>query len=146
MTPDDAYRQTLQGTIEGLRYWVPSIADVAYVAEGSGADFWHIDVTPNTSGGCAFELLLRHDQLYSAVVAGETYEDLPVEDLGIFLPMAEAIVEGRVIERRWFSRQTGVLCAKEMRILLPYGTIWQEGGPPPPGCERHDHHFLPYRR
>lgn len=146
MTPDDVYRQTLQGTIEGLRYWVPAVADVAHVAEGGGEEFWHLQISPKTPGGCPFELLLRQNQFYDIVLAGETYEYLAVEALGIFLPLAEAIVEGRVVLRQWFSRQTGALVHKQSRITLGDGAIWQEGGEPPPGCERRDHHFLPYRR
>lgn len=147
MTPDDAYRQTLHGTIEGLRYWVPSIADVAHVAEGGGDGFWHIEVSPRTPGGCAFELLLRADQQhYDIVLDSETYEYLPVESLNLFLSLTQAIVEGRVIQRRWYSRRTGELVWKQSRILLPDGLIWQEGGEPPGGSERRDHHFLPYRR
>lgn len=147
MIQDDVYRHTLLATIEALRYWVPSIADVAHVAEGGGDDFWHLQVSPAIPGGCAFELLLRpNNQHYDIVLDSETYEYRPVEQLDIFLPMVEAIVEGRVIQRRWTSRRTGNLVCKQSRIVLADGAIWQEGNRPPADSERLDHHYLPYRR
>lgn len=146
MMQDDVYRHTLQGTIEGLRYWVPSIADVAHVAEGGGPDYWHLSVSPKSPGGCPFEMLLRHDQHYDMVLAGQSYEFLPVPSLAIFLPLAQAIVDGRVIQRRWMSTQTGVLRAVETLIDLDSAGQWREGVLPGDGCESRDHHFLPYRR
>lgn len=146
MIQDDVYRHTLLGTIEGLRYWVPSIADVAHVAEGGGPDYWHLDVAPKIPGGCPFEILLRHDQHYDMVLAGQNYEFLPVTSLAIFLPLAEAIVEGRAVQRRWSSTSTGVLCATETLVHLQDGTTWREGGSGGDGSESRDHHFLAYRR
>ena len=146
MIQDDVYRHTLQGTIEGLRYWVPSIADVAHISEDGGPDFWHLQVAPKSTGGCSFEMLLRHDQHYDLVLADQSYEFLPVPSLAIFMPLAEAIIEGRVVQRRWSSTQTGALRAVETLIKLGDGSIWREGSQPDEGCESRDHHFLPYRR
>lgn len=146
MMQDDVYRHTLQGTIEELRYWVPSIADVARVAEGGGPEYWHLDVSPKSPGGCPFEMLLRHDQHYDLVLAGQNYEFLPVPSLAVFLPLAQAVVDGRIIQRHWISTQTGVLRSIETLIDLGSSGCWREGGRAGEGCERRDLHFLPYRR
>lgn len=146
MIADDAYRHGLQGIVEGLRYWVPAIADVAHIAEDGGADFWHLNITSRMPGGCPFEMLLRHDQTYDMVIAGETYEYLPVPSLAMFLPMAEAIIDGRVVQRHWISRQTGARHAIETLVFLSDGSTWCEGNKPDGSCENRDRHFLPYRR
>ena len=117
-----------------------------WIAEGSGPDFWHIEVSPKHPGGCAFELLLRQDQHYDLVLADQSYEYLPVASVALFLPLAEAIVEGRVVQRRWLSTQTGAMHAVESLVNLADGSLWREGSQPAEGCESRDHHFLPYRR
>lgn len=146
MIQDDVYRHALQGTIEGLRYWVPSISDVARVTEDGGDDFWHLTVVPRVNGACAFELLLRHDQRFDTIVACQTYEGLLVPELRLFLPFVEAIVDGRVVQRRWISRQTGALHAVETLVEIPGMGTWREGTRPTGGYESRDLHFLPYRR
>lgn len=146
MIQDDVYRHGLQGTIEGLRYWVPSISDVARVSENGGEDFWHLTVVPRVAGACPFELLLRHDQRYDMILSGQTYENLLVSDLETFLPLTEAIIEGHVVQRRWSSTRTGALVAIETLIFAPGASAWQAGVRPASGCESRDHHFLPYRR
>ena len=143
---DDVYRHTLQGTIEGLRYWVPSMSDVAHVSEGGGPEYWHLSVAPKTPGGCPFELLLRHDQHYDMVLAGQSYEFLAVQSLAAFLPLAQAIIDGRVVQRRWLSTQTGVVKGIETLIELPDGRVWREGFGGSDDSASHDHHFMPYRR
>lgn len=143
--PDDVYVQHLQGTIEGLRYWVPSIADVAHIAEESGTGYWHLQVAPRSPGGCPFELLLRHNRRFDAVMAGQSYEERPVATLSLFLPLAQSIIDGRVIQRRWISTQTGALRAIETLVLLPDGASWRDGQTDEVS-ESRDRHFLPYRR
>lgn len=147
MTSDDTYVHTLQATIEGLRYWVPSIADLARVAQTDAPTGWTMHVTPKAAGACPFALSLRPDRLYDLVLAGERYPDRPVIGLGLFLPLAAAVIDGRVVQRRWISSRTGAVRAVESLVTLPGGTLWREGGTPDlDGCESRDHHFLPYRR
>jgi hypothetical protein len=145
--PDEAYTFHLQGTIEGLRYWVPSIIDVAHVAEESGIGYWHLQVAPRSPGACPFEILLRDSCVFDAVLAGEAYEGRPVVALSVFLPLVEAIIGGRVIQRRWYSTQTGAQRSVETIVNLADGSIWRDGQSAADGSsESHDRHFLPYRR
>jgi hypothetical protein len=144
--PDDAFAHSLRGTIEGLRYWVPSIIDAARVAEESAPQYWHLSIAPRSPGGCPFELLLRQDRRFDAVVAGQSYEDRSITSLSLFLALAEAIIDGRVIQRRWLSTQTGTLSAVETLVFLSDGSVWRDGNAPLGPCESRDRHFLPYRR
>lgn len=150
MLSDDVYRYSLRATIEGLRYWVPSIADLARVAQEETDGFWRLDVSPHVSGACPFELVLRDDKRFDATFAGQSYADVPVTELSLFLPLAEAIVDGRVVQRRWISSQTGARLGIETLIAMPGGTVWRHGTMHDAFhanvWESRDHHFLPYRR
>lgn len=144
--PDDVYAHQLQSTIEGLRYWVPSVIDVAHVAEESDIGYWRLHVTPRPGGGCPFEIVLHDNRTFDVVIADETYEGQHVTALSLFLPLAEAVIEGRVIQRRWFSLSTGALRAVESLVFLADGSVWQAGATADGDSESHDRHFLPYRR
>jgi hypothetical protein len=88
------------------------------------------------------------------VVADEVYEGRTVTSLDFFLPLVEAIVAGRVIQRRWVSSFTGAVRAVETIIDLGDGKELRDGHGNEAlatvgsldSIERHDHHFLPYRR
>lgn len=151
MVSDDVYFHQLQRTIEGLRYWVPSIADVAQLEEEDISGTWRLEVSPKAKGACAFELLLHPRQTFDIVIAGETYASRPVSDLSMFLPLAQAITEGRVIQRHWMSSGTATARWIETLVFLPGDAVWQDNGEQTAigrlgFCESRDRHFLPYRR
>lgn len=151
MLSDDVFRSRLQATIASLRYWVPTIADCARTLERETADFWRLAVTPAVEGACAFELMLHPSQRYDLAVAGETYEDRPVESLDLFLPLVEALVEGRVVQRRKTSLATGVTHDVETIVSLAPGKEWRDhrhraDTPADTDVVFDDRHFLPYRR
>lgn len=153
MVADDVYRSRLQATIAGLRYWVPTIADAARIEQTEEHDFWKLSVTPAVAAACPFELMLRSDQHYDIVVAGEMFEDQSVTSLELFLPLVDAIAAGRVIQRRTESVATGASLAVETRVALADGSLWSRRRSLPGGdliatddAAIHDRHFLPYRR
>lgn len=152
MLSDDVFRSRLLATIESLRYFVPSVADVAQHEEQSAQGFWKLSMTPLTPGACPVELILHETQRYDVMIASETYEDREIASLDIFVPLMEAITSGRLIERSWFSLQTGTQVARETLITLPKGALWTDGSKPPDVEGRNqdfrfeDRHFLPYRR
>lgn len=154
MTSDDVFRARLESTIASLRYWVPQIADTARIEEAQAPGFWKIMVTPHVAGACPFELMLRSNQSYGLVVDCETYENLPSGTFNAFVPLVEAISEGRVIERQLVSAATGELLRVSMIVDLPDGTLWEAGREVGPAVEpvnglaleNRDRHFLPYRR
>lgn len=154
MLSDDVYRSKFNSTVESLRYWVPSISDAARIEEASSPDYWKLSITPRVEGACTFELLLGMNQIYDVMIGGETYEDLPVDSLDLFVPLAEAISEGRVIQRRWVSLMTGQTREVETIVTLANGDIWRQGhrnapvasAISPETSETVDKAFLPYRR
>jgi len=154
MLPDDVFRSRLQATITALRYWAPSIADTARLDEQETADFWCLKVSPRVPSACPFEMILYTDQRYDIAVAGESYDNRPIESFEWFVPFAEAVAEGNIVQRRWISRFTGLERAIETVVTLPNGGIWREANDSRPitptladdGAELRERRFLPYRR
>jgi len=156
MLPDDVFRSRLQSTITALRYWAPSVADAARIDETETSDFWRIDVSPVVASACPFELILHADQHYDLSIAGETYESRPIDTFEWIVPLANAVADGSIVQRRWISRLTGLERAVETVIMLPDGGIWQESRGAPSyfraptldddGTELREKRFLPYRR
>ncbi|CAN1722636.1 conserved protein of unknown function [Hyphomicrobium sp. 1Nfss2.1] len=155
MLPDDVFRSRLQSTITALRYWAPSVADAARIEETETSDFWRIDVAPMVASACPFELILHADQNYDLSIAGETYESRPVETFEWIVPLANAVADGSIVQRRWISRLTGLERAVETIVMLPGGGIWKETrgawdlrAPTldDDGTELREKRFLPYRR
>jgi hypothetical protein len=154
MLPDDVFRSRLETTITALRYWAPSIADTARLEQTETSDYWKIIVTPAVTSACPFGLILHTDQRYDVVIFDETYEGRPIETFEWFVPFAEAVSEGNVVQRRWISRLTGLERSVETVVTLAGGGIWREvrgGSVRTPtldddGTELRERRFLPYRR
>lgn len=154
MLPDDLFRSRLQTTITALKYWAPSIADAARVEERETGNYWKIVVAPQLAAACPFELILHFDQHYDLAVGEESYESLPIESFDLFLPFVEAISDGRVVQRRWVSRLTGLERSVETLVMLAGGGIWRETrgtstalpSLDDDGTELREKRFLPYRR
>ncbi len=138
---------SLQATITQLRYWMPTIADVAHIWESEGGGSWCFSLKPRARGACPVSLMLRETGLFDLTIAGETYEDCVLEQFDDVLPLIERIIEGQVVQRRWASRATGAACGVETIVSLGHGRFWR-GGPITPDGDAfaRDHHFLPYRR
>jgi hypothetical protein len=154
MLPDDVFRSRLQATITALRYWAPSIADTARLEQTETSDYWKIIVAPTVASACPFVLILHADQRYDIAVADEMYESRPIETFDWFVPFAEAVSKGNVVQRRWISRLTGLERSVETVVTLAGGGIWREargGSARTPtldddGTELRERRFLPYRR
>src|SRR5262245_345911 len=154
MLTDEALRSRLRATVESLRYWVPTIADVAHVAERRSDDTFVIPVEPNTASACPVELALMPNFHFDITLAGETFWDRAVPSYDLFLPLLEAIVAGNVVQRRWESLATGAVRAVEIIVTLSDGSVWRDGhtieafasAVQREATERRDRHFLPYRR
>ncbi len=154
MLPDDVFRSRMQTTITALRYWAPSIADAARLQESETSEHWEIIVTPVVASACPFELTLHTDQCYDLAIGGETYERRPIETFDWFVPFAEAVAMGNVVQRRWISRLTGLERSVETVVSLPNGDVWREGTGvshsmptlDDDGTELRERRFLPYRR
>jgi hypothetical protein len=154
MLPDEVFRSRLQTTVTALRYWAPSIADTARLEQTETSDYWKIIVAPTVASACPFVLILHADQRYDIAVADEMYESRPIETFDWFVPFAEAVSEGNVVQRRWISRLTGLERSVETVVTLAGGGIWREargGSARTPtldddGTELRERRFLPYLR
>jgi hypothetical protein len=152
MLSDDVFRARLQAAIASIVYWKPQIADVAKIEETNAPEYWKINVTPHVANACPFELMLRADQKYDLMVAGEAVEDQDIDDLGLFLPLVDAIASGKVVQRISVSQMTGIQHVIETLVFMPGGKVWQqkrqltETLPPQSTLETQVRQFLAYRR
>ena len=111
-------------------------------------------MAPAVASACPFELILHADQRYDLTISDETYESRPIETFDWFVPFAEAVSQGRVVQRRWISRLTGLERSVETVVTLAGGGIWREGRGgaartptlDDDGTELRERRFLPYRR
>lgn len=146
MTPEGICTSPVEVTIEQLRYWVPTITDVASAVEARDGESWLLSIEPHLATACPVAIALRQDGRFDISLAGETYEDCALSSLDQLVPLLERIVAGDVVQRRWVSAATGVPQGIETFVQLGSGLVWRHEPEPDGGAERRDRHFLPYRR
>jgi len=146
MPPKEVYSSSVQATIEQLRYWVPTIKDVAHVLEGRDGDCWLLSIDPHIGAACPVAIALKDSGQFDISVAGETYTDRMLAKLDDLVLLLDRITQGQVIQRRWFSAMTGLPQSIDTLVDLGGGQTWCAGPDPFGGAERRDRHFLPYRR
>lgn len=146
VTPEGFRGPSVEATIEQIRYWVPTIADVARTLEARDGDSWLLSLEPHLAAACPVAIALRQSGRFDISIAGETYEDRALAGLGQLVLLLERITDGHVVQRRWVSTSTGVAQGVETMVRLGDGLIWRNGPEPDGGAERRDRHFLPYRR
>lgn len=139
-------QQAIELTIEQLRYWIPSIKDVARVYEGMEDESWLLSIEPHVGAACAVAVEIRDTGLFDIAIAGETYEGLALPPSDDIVHLLDRISAGYVVQRRWLSPVTGALQCVETLVDLGADEIWRGGPPPLDGGERRDRHFLAYRR
>ena len=136
----------VQVAIEQLRYWVPTIKDVARVYEGKDEENWLLSIEPHVITACPVALALKGDGRFDIAIANQTYDDRRLATLDHLVVLLERIAQGQVIQRHWTSKATGVRRGIETLVLMDAGSVWRDGIEPDGGSERRDRHFLPYRR
>lgn len=146
MTPEGSGLSSIEVTIEQIRYWVPTINDVASMVEAREGHSWLLSIEPHLAAACPVAIALRQDGRFDMSLAGETYEDCTLQSLDQLVLLLERIVDGDVIQRRWVSAATGLAQGIETFVRLGPGITWRNGPEPDGGVERRDRHFLPYRR
>lgn len=144
--PQAFHPSAVQAAIEQIRYWVPTIKDVANVFEGKDDVAWLLSIEPKVSAACPVAIAVKPDGRFDISIAGETYENRVPATLDQIVQLLERICEGRVVQRQWMSTATGAARSTETLVTLASG-LWQAGATPDEEiCERRDRHFLPYRR
>lgn len=153
MLSDDTYRAKLQQTMASLKAWTGFVADVARVEEATVGSAWRIAIFPKAANACPVEIVLRQDQRFDISIGEETYEDQVIQSLDMFLPLLEAVADGRVVTRRTASAATGLLHSVATIVDLSDGSQYARvranpatAGLSTDGTEAIDTHYLPYRR
>ncbi|MDX2259745.1 MAG: hypothetical protein NW205_12635 [Hyphomicrobiaceae bacterium] len=152
MLSDDAYRSQRAATITALRYWLPTIADVAGIEEEEGPGFWRVAVTPLTPGACPFEFMLHETKRYALAVGGRVFEDEPVTSLESFPHLLAAIADGRIDVEHETSALTGATVAMTTAIRPHDRPVWLRReimtatADAPGETVTRTRRYLPYRR
>ncbi len=146
MTPDGYRPPSVEATIEQIRYWVPTITDVARVYEGKDDESWLLSIEPHIGAACPVAIALKETGRFDISIAGEAYDDRMLDQLDQIVILLERITDGSVVQRRWTSAATGAHRGIETIITIAPGVEWRDGLEPDGSNERHDRHFLPYRR
>jgi hypothetical protein len=154
MFSDDVYRNELASIITELEGWASTHGDCADIAVAMTPAYWKLSAVPKMAGACPFELLLRADQKFDLQIAGEVYEDKPVDRFAFFPMLVRAIDAGAVDRISICSALTGALEAIETRVTLEDGWAWIGERRITPrttrkadgATEQRCHRFLPYRR
>jgi hypothetical protein len=154
MLPDDVYRDLLERTLVELEAWANAIGDCAGVDIAASQHYWRIAVAQKIEGACPFELMIKADQTFTLKLAGEVYEDKPIDRFDFFLKLIDAVAAGRVERIETRNAQTGVRLAIATRVELADGWDWigerrvtpQRMPALEADEERRAHRFLPYRR
>jgi hypothetical protein len=145
-TPEGFRGPSVEATIEQIRYWVPTISDVARILEAREDESWLLLLDPHLATACPVAIALRQDGRFDISLAGETYEDRALKSLDQLVALLERIVDGDVIRRSWCSTATGAPQGVETHVRLGAGVVFRNGPIPADGAACCDRHFLPYRR
>ena len=124
MLPDDVFRERLEQTLVELEAWAEKIRDCADADVDASQRHWRMSVVPYLPGACPFELLIKADQTFSLNIAGEFYEDKPLDRFDFFIKLVTAIADGRVERIETYSAPTGMLLGIAMRVEIEDGWDW----------------------
>jgi hypothetical protein len=137
---------SVQVTIEQLRYWVPTISDVARVSESAAGEGWTLSLKPRVEQACPVAITLRDTGRFDLVIGGQSYADCALGALDQIVLFLEKVTDGQVIQRHWVSAATGAPKCVQTIVTLGPGRLWHKGREPDGGSVHRDRHFLPYRR
>lgn len=155
MLQDDTFRAGLRSAIGQIKTSLARLASVARIEETETGSYWRIAVEPRAENACPFELIVHFErQAFDIVIGPESYEGCPIDDAALLPAMADAIVGGDVVTRRWRSANTGAPYSVDTLVPLPDGSDWQrsrlEGAVARaiPAASRisEDHRYAPYAR
>lgn len=149
MLPDDVFRAHLEHTLVAIEAWAGKTRDCAAIDIIASQKYWRMVVLPYVPMACPFELMLKSEQKFSLKLAGETYENRPVEHFDLFPALAHAVEAGHVERIEMLSAATDALVGIAMRVELAPGWDWmgeRRIAPPVESEECRTHRFLPYRR
>lgn len=124
MLSDDIFRNQLHATANAIERWLTHYERAAVVEVSSDAASWRVNIKPHAANACPVELILRIDQCCDLMIGAETYEELPIGDLGLFPKLLQSVADGGVVTRTSSSSTTGVVCRVETIVDLGDGSAW----------------------
>ncbi len=126
MMPNDIFQRGFDRTVGDIRTWALQRKCQAQFDEETTPTYWRASIQPAVAGACAAELILYRDQRFDVTIGSETYEGRRIENLGVFVPLLDAIAEGRAVTRRWTSQATGRGAVIETIVTLSHGAQWSD--------------------
>ena len=153
MQPQDVFNRNFAATTAALDAWLATVSADAHVDREKTTDYWRASVRPNQANTCPVELMLSRNQTFDLDVANESIVGRPIADLGLFLPLMEAIAAGRLVHRSWRSSATDAGLTSEIIVSLAGGENWSmrrliraETAATENSAIARDRSFVPYRR
>jgi hypothetical protein len=149
MLPDDVFRDRLEQTLVEIEKSVAKMRDYAAVDVAASPRYWRVVVLPFFAAACPMDLMIKADQTFSLKLAGEAFEDRPVEHFELFPHLVRAIEAGHVEKISKHDAMTDALVAIEMRVALGPGWDWlgeRRIAPVTSAEEWRTHRYLAYRR
>jgi len=149
MLPDDVFRDRLEQTLVEVEKSIANMRNCAAVDVSASPRYWSVVVLPFLAAACPFELIIKADQKFSLKLAGEAFENRPVESFELFPHLVRAVEAGHVEKISKFDAMTETLVAIEMRVELERGWDWlgeRRIRPTTPAEEWRTHRYLAYRR
>jgi hypothetical protein len=153
MQPQDVFNRNFASATAALDQWLSTLPPDARVDREQTADYWRASIKPQQPNACPVEMMLARSQTFDLDIASESVVGRPIADLGLFLPLLEAIAAGRVVHREWRSLATGAGLISEIIVTLADGQNWSmrrfiraETADTESSAIAHDHTFVPYRR
>ena len=150
MLPTDVFVRGFDKTVADMRAWLGARRGAARVEEETAPTYWRCAMSPVIAGACPVELILHRDQRFDITIGTETYEGRLIENIAVFLPLLDAIAEGRVVTRQSFSTRTGAPAGVETLVTLSHGATWtarRAGLASTDGAlETRDRYYVPYDR
>ncbi len=124
MQPQDVFNRTFDDTTAAIDAWLVTLAGEATVEREKAGDYWRVGLRPHQRSACPVELLLSRQQVFDCDIGPESVAGQPITDLTLFLPMLQAIVDGRVVLRRWSAQATGSELVRELIVDVRPGQNW----------------------
>ncbi len=124
MQAHDVFNRAFDDATAAIEAWLPTIARDATVDRERTEQYWRVRLTPHQAEACPVELMLSRSQMFDCDVGPESAVGLHISDLGLFLPLLKAVVEGRVVLRTWSALATGSELVREMIVDVATAQQW----------------------
>ena len=124
MQPQDVFNRAYDTTTADIDAWLATLDGVAAIEREKTDQYWRVRLRPREASACPIELMLSRAQVFDCDIGDESVAGQRIVDLGLFLPLLEAVADGLVILRSWSSLATGSVIVREQIVLLGPDQTW----------------------